>query len=492
LIGAIAVLVAILAVGLAYTTTYSLPFVPMRVLNVDFGNGAALSADDDVQQGGFRIGLVSDIRPIELPNGTIGAQATLKLSEANGHVPLDSTATIRPRSVLGLKYVELTYGRSRRMFSNGGTMPLAQTTLPVQFDDVYKTFDTPTRRALAQNLAGFGDALAARGGSLNDVIATLPPLLQHLTPVARYLSDPHTGLTRLLVALNGFFGTLSPVADTASRLMSDQATTFAAISQDPNALAAVVRTTPPTLDVSTTSLRVQQPLLVDLKTFAGYAAPATAELRAALPDVNPALAAGVRTLPRTTTMSRELKGVLESLRSLAEDPSTNVAVNGLYPTMTSLDPTLRYLGPYVTVCNAWNYTWVEIADLISEQTKFGMAQRALVNFANQQQDSEGTAGASQPADGQNVPPGQTPEYLHGPAYGAAVDTHGNSDCEAAQRGFVKKLNPTDPMSRALDAEQYTPGDQGPTWTGLSRLPPGETFTRKPDTGPQLPVDSNNQ
>lgn len=492
LIGAVAVLVAILAVVLAYNTTYSLPFVPMRELNVEFGNGAALAPGDDVQQGGFRIGLVSDIRPIHLPNGTIGAQVALRLSQANGHVPLDSTATIRPRSVLGLKYVELTYGHSRRMFPNGGTMPLSHTTVPVQFDDVYKTLDSPTRRALAQNLAGFGDVLAARGSALNDVIATLPPLLLHLAPVARYLSAPHTGLTRLLVGLNGFFGTLSPVAQTASRLVSDQATTFAAISQDPTAVPAVIRTAPSTLDVSTTSLRVQEPLLVDLRTFADYAGPATGELRQALANVNPALAAGIRTLPRMTTMNQELDGVLASLQALARDPSTNVAVNGLYPTMTSLEPTIRYIGPYVTVCNAWNYMWVQIADLISEQTNFGMAQRALVNFANQQQDSEGAIGASQPANGQHVPPGQVPEYLHGAAYGAAVDTRGNADCEAAQRGFVKKLNQEDPLHRNLDAEQYTPGDQGPTWTGLSRVPPGQTFTRKPDTGPQLPVDSNNQ
>jgi virulence factor Mce-like protein len=491
LIGAVTVLVAILAVVLAYNTTYALPFVPMRELNVELTNGAALTPGDDVQQGGFRVGLVTGLRPIELPNGTIGAKATLKLNQANGYVPVDSTATVRPRSLLGLKYVELIYGRSRQVFRNGGTLPLSQSTVPVQFDDVYKTFDPRTRVAVGRSVTGLGDALAARGSALNDVFATLPPLLQHVRPVARYLSDPRTELTRLLVALNGFFGTVSPVAGTASRMFTDQATTFAAISQDPTALEAVVRGAPPTLDVSTASLRVQQPLLSDLRTFAGYAAPAAVELRAALPNVNAALGAGIRTLPRTTSMNRELQGVLESLRTLSLDPQTNVAVNALYPTMTTVNPTVRYLGPYVTVCNAWNYMWVEIADVVSEQTKFGMAQRALVNFANQQRDSIGNLPAGQPANGQNVPPGQVPEYLHGPAYGAAVDTHGNADCEAGQRGFIKKLNTLDPLSRNLDAEQYTPGDQGRTWTSLSRVPPRETFSRKPTIGPQLPIDPNN-
>jgi virulence factor Mce-like protein len=491
LIGAVTVLVAVFAVFLAYTTTYSLPFVPMRLLKVDFANGAALAPDDAVHQGGFRIGLVSDIHPIELANGTAGAQVTLKLSEAAGHVPVDSTATVRPLSVLGLKYVNLTYGSSRRTFPNDGTMPLSQTTVPVQFDDVYKTFDRPTRTAVQQNLAGLGDALASRGAALNDTFATLPPLLAHVRPVARYLSDPRTGLTRLLVGLRGFFGTLSPVARTVSRLVTDQATTFAAISRDPEALEAVVRESPPTLGLSTTSLRVQQPLLVDLRTLAADAAPATAELRAALPNVNAALVGGIRVLPRTPQMSQELRAVLTTLRSLAEDPATDAAVKGAGVTVNTVNPLLRYLGPYVTVCNAWNYLWVQLADDISERTDLGMAQRGLVQFNNQQTDSLGTVPDAQPADGQNVPPGQVPEYLHGPPYGASVDTHGNADCEAGQRGYDKKLNQLDPQHRNLVAEQYTPGDQGATWTGLSRVPPGQTFTRRPSTGPQLPIDPKN-
>jgi hypothetical protein len=99
--------------------------------------------------------------------------------------------------------------------------------------------------------------------------------------------------------------------------------------------------------------------------------------------------------------------------------------------------------------------------------------------------------ADQPANRQDVPPGQVPEYLKGPAYGAAVDTRGSADCEAGQRGFIKKLNQQDPLQRNFDAEQYTPGDQGPVWTGLARVPPGQTFSRKPTNGPQLPIDAKN-
>ncbi len=207
LIGAVTVLVAIVAVFLAYNANNGLPFVPTRVLKVDFPNGAALVPGNEVEQGGFRVGLVSDMHPVELANGRIVAQATFQLSEANGKVPVDSTATILPRSLLGLKYVKLTYGHSSRFFPDGGTMPLSQTTVPVQFDDINTMFDAKTRPAVQQNLVGYGDVLAARGSSLNDTISSLPALFGHLRPVAAYLSDPHTELTRFLGALNGFFST---------------------------------------------------------------------------------------------------------------------------------------------------------------------------------------------------------------------------------------------------------------------------------------------
>lgn len=497
LIGAITVLVAIVAVFLAYNANTGLPFVPTRELKVDIANGAALTPGNEVEQGGYQIGIVSDMNPIRLSNGAAAAQLTLQLNESNGKVPIDSTAQILPRSVLGLKYLNLTYGRSPRVFADGATMPISQTNVPVQFDDISQMFDAKTRPAVQDNLVGFGDTLASRGSSLNDTIASLPALLGHLEPVAAYLSDPRTELSRFLVALNGFFSTVAPVSNTNAKLFGDQATTFAAISQSPTDLEETIRFTPPTLDVSTASLKVQQPLLTDLTTLSNYLAPATAELKAALPNINPALEAGIKVLPRTPQLNQHTEAVLASLKALALDPGSNVALNGLYSTVSTVNPAIRYLGPFITTCNEWNYFWVELADLVSEQTQFGMAQRALANFANQQTNSVTSAGASQPANGYqtgNAPgPNGTAdaEYLHGPAYGAAVDNNGYADCEVGQRGYPAKLNYFDPKGRSLDTDAHTPGDQGPTWTGLARTPPGETYSRNPLYGPQLPFNPLN-
>jgi virulence factor Mce-like protein len=497
LIGAVTVLVAIVAVFLAYNANTGLPFVPTRELRVDIASGAALLPGNEVDQGGTRIGLVSATKPIRLADGSPAAQLTLQLNQGT-RVPVDSTAAILPRSVLGLKYLSLQFGQSNRVFASGATMPITQTTVPVQFEDLNTMFDAKTRPAVQNNLVGFGDTFAARGSALNDTIATLPPLFQHLQPVAAYLSDPRTQLSRFLVALNGFFQTVAPVSNTAARLFGDQATTFQAISQSPTDLEQTIRFSPPTLDVATASLKVQQPFLADLATFAKYLAPATAELRAALPNINPALQAGIEVLPRTPSLNANLESVLAALHSLALDPGTNLAINGLTSTVTILNPTVRYLGPFVTVCNYWNSFWVAFADMFSQPTNFGTSQRALAMVGNSQTNGLGTLGASQPANG--YLPGDTPataaqfadaEYLHGPPYGAAIDNQGNADCEAGQRGYPVKLNYHDPRGRSLDTDNHTPGNQGITWTGLSRVPAGQTYARNPITGPQIPFNPTN-
>jgi virulence factor Mce-like protein len=485
LVGAVTVLVVLVAVFLAYNANQGLPFVPTRQLKVEVADGANLVVGNDVREGGFRIGLVTSMRPIALPNGQVGAELTLQLDRAHGDVPVDSTVSIQPRSVLGLKYVELSRGGSRRVFADGGVMPVTRTSVPVQFDDIFKTFDVKTRSALQQNLVGFGDTLTGRGAALNDTIHSLPELLGHLQPVARYLADPSTQLTRLLRTLNAFMGTVAPVAGVNAKLFTDLASTFEAISRDPTALKATIAQAPSTLALSTDSLRAQQPFLADLTTLGTNLTPASAELRASLPDINPAIEAGTSTLARTPALNTRLQQTLGALKSLALAPGTDLALNALTSTVGTLNPMLRYLGPYVTVCDAWNYWWTFLAEHLSERTNFGFAQRVLFNLTNPlQPNNVGVQGASQPVNG-GVPDTLLGgnEFLHAQNYGAAIDNRGNADCETGQRGYPKKLNYFDPQGRNLALDQHTPGNQGPNFHGRARVPAGETFSRNPQIGP---------
>jgi len=488
LVGAMTVLVILVAVFLAYNANVGLPFVPTRELKVDIASGSDLVAGNEVREGGFRLGIVSNLKPVQFPTGQIGAQLTLSLNQAKGKIPTDSTVSIRPLSLLGLKYIDLNVGTSKRIFADGGTMPVTQTSVPVQFEDVFQAFDAKTRASIDQNLVGFGNALAGRGSALNDTIASLPSLFAYLEPVTRYLADPHTELTRLFSSLEGFMGTVAPVAQTNARLFTDMATTFEAIARDPNALEATIRQSPSTEAVTTQSLKAQQPFLVDFATLGRHLTPATAELKAALPDINPALEVGTTTLARTPSLNRNLQQVMVALRNLAQAPGTNVGINALNAAVTILNPIIRYLGPYQTVCNDWNYFWTFLSEHVSEQTSFGFAQRALINLGNPMQaNNVGQQGATAPVNGGGSTSltGGGNEFLHSQAYGAAVNNAGGADCETGQRGYPLKLNHFDPQGRNLATDVHTPGNQGPTFAGIAHVPAGETFSRSPSTGPQL-------
>jgi hypothetical protein len=338
---------------------------------------------------------------------------------------------------------------------------------------------------------------------LNDTIHSLPELFARLEPVARYLSDPGTQLTRLFTTLNAFMGTVAPVAQTQVRLFADAATTFEAVSRDPAALEATIALSPSTLDVSTDSLRAQGPFLVDLTSLGQSLSPATSELVAALPDINPAIEAGTQTLRRTPSLNANLQQVMNALKNLALAPGTNLGLNALTDTTRTLNPMIRYLGPYVTVCNDWNYWWTYLGEHFSEQTNIGYAQRALLNTTNAAASATPTTSPIPKPNGQPNSVGSVPswspvngggsdlsplggnEFLHSQAYGAAIDNQGNADCETGQRGYPKKLNHGDPQGRNLATDPHTPGNQGPTWTGRARVPAGQTFSRNPQSGPQL-------
>ncbi|HEX3316831.1 MAG TPA: hypothetical protein VHR88_02365, partial [Solirubrobacteraceae bacterium] len=269
--------------------------------------------------------------------------------------------------------------------------------MPVQIDEVFRMFDRPTRIASRGNLTEFGKALTTRGADLNTTIQAAPSFFTHLAPVMANLADNRTQLARFFQSLGRFTGTLSPVAHVNAQLFTDMGTTFAAISKDPEALKATIAKSTPTLDVSTSSLRAQIPFLQDTAKFGHDLNLATGELRRALPVINPALRVGIPTLKRLPELNTDLRDALSALNDLAAAPTTSIALRALIGTVATLNPTLRYLGPYVTVCNFWNYFWTFIAEQFSESSPTGEQQRALFQFANQQKNNVAQSNATAPA-----------------------------------------------------------------------------------------------
>jgi hypothetical protein len=236
------------------------------------------------------------------------------------------------------------------------------------------------------------------------------------------------------------------------------------------------------MDTAVASFRVQRPFLDDLAVFGRDFSGATGALRAALPTLNHALEVGTPVQERVDGLNDELARTLVSVRELAEAPGTNAALRGLAATMRTLNPQLRFYGPYVTVCNGPNQFFTFLAEHFSELDSTGSAQRALLNTAGKQDNSITAMEARAPANGENVKEG-TPQYAQDQPYGAAVGPDGRADCEAGQRGFIARQARFYPKRFRIARDPRTPGLQGTTFSGRPRVPKGQTFSSVPETGP---------
>jgi ABC-type transporter Mla subunit MlaD len=481
LVGAVTMLVTVVAVFLAYNANNGLPFVPTKSLKIQVPNGAMLVKGNEVRTGGFRIGVIQAERPVRMADGEVGAEFELKLDEKIGDIPVDSTFKVRPRSALGLKYIEMTEGKAKESFQDGDTVPVDQAIVPVDLDEFYDMFDAETREAAQRNLEGFGDGFAFRGPSLGRTIEELRPLFEHLEPVMRNLGEPQTELDEFFKEIGDAARTVAPVSKQNAEQFTHMADTFAAIGRDEEALKATISKSPPTMDVAVDSFKVQRPFLNELAEFSEDFAGATHELRGALPTVNRALEKGTPVQRRAVELNEDLQDALVALESLAVEPTTNTALRALTGTVTSLNPQLRFLGPFITVCNSWNYFFTYLGEHFDEPDISGMAQRALLNHTGRQDDSLGSMGARRPANGKNVQEGNA-QYMQGQGWMHAIMPDGTADCENGQRGFPFRIAKFFEPEYHIGIDPNTPGAQGPTYTGRPRVPEGQTFSRDPQTG----------
>jgi ABC-type transporter Mla subunit MlaD len=480
LVGAVTILVVVVAVFLSYNANNGLPFVPTTQLKVRVANGANLVKGNEIRSGGNRVGVIEDMRPVRLESGKTGAELTLKLDKRIGDVPRDSTFRIRPRSALGLKYLELTEGRSEEAFRDGDTVSDDQATYAAELDDVFRMFDEPTRKASQENLRGWGDAFAGRGQSLGRAIEELPRFMTHLEPVMRNLGSDQTDLEDFFGELADAARIVAPISEQHADLYSKMADTFEAIGRDEGALKEFISKSPPTMDASISSFRVQRPFLAHLEAFGEDFGPATEELRGALPPLNRAVEKGIPVQRRQVELNEQLRDTLDTLRELAEAPGTTPGIRALGATVDTLNPQLRFDGPFVTVCNGPNYFFTFLAEHFSEPDTTGSAQRALANTTGKQEDSLGSMGANEPANGKNVQEGNA-QWAQDQPYGRAITDTGEADCEGGQRGWVERNGRGLPDSYRVAVDPRTPGIQGPTFKGRPRVPKGQTFTAIPET-----------
>jgi phospholipid/cholesterol/gamma-HCH transport system substrate-binding protein len=438
-IGAITVLITILAVFLAYNANNGLPFVQSYRLTAQVPNASALVPGNEVRIGGVRVGIVESIEPVAQEDGTYAAKLAMKLDKSVEPLPVDSTLVIRSRSALGLKYVQIVRGTSDNGYSPGATLPLsAARPEPVEYDQLLSMFDRPTQQNIRENLTEFGNALAGRGPNLNTAIGALKPLMPRLERVMRNISDPRSGIGPFFTALEQSASEVAPVAQTQAQMFVDLDTTLAAFADVARPyLQETITKTPVTLRTASDTLPRIRPFLNNSRKLFVDLRPGSAAAAASADTIAAALRAGIPVLRASPQLNDQLPPTAAALRRFNDNGDVREGIGRLIDLSGALTPPLRFIAPAQSVCNYLTLLLRNGADATSQGNQRGNWQRANAVGSPTGPNSEGSPSSGPANGGGGSSDPQNLNYLHvNPYPNTASPGQSPTECEAGNENYI--------------------------------------------------------
>ncbi len=257
------VLIVIVAIAVYFGFTKHIPFKHGWRLKAEFATAVNIHTKSPVRIAGVTVGQVSAIQRA----GNTGL-VTMEIEARGLPIHADATVKIRPRLFLeGNWWVELQPGSpSAPTISSGYTIPIAQTSDPVQLDQVLDALNTDTRANLQSFLINYGEALTrepeapenaeqepeVRGlnaaQALNRIYARGPESLRGGAIDAQAITgtEPHD-LSKLIASIGKVTAALNVHEQDLSELFPNFNTFFAALASQSASLKSLVAELPTTL-----------------------------------------------------------------------------------------------------------------------------------------------------------------------------------------------------------------------------------------------------
>jgi virulence factor Mce-like protein len=196
-------------------------------VKVQFPTANGLIDGSDVFIAGVKVGTVSSVTVDNKPpldnsnssfaNPTQSAKATLTIGKHYAPLHEGATAAIRPKSLLGEKYVAMTVGDpGKNAIPDGTTLPPSAISVNVELDQLINTFDEATRQQLQKLINNLGTGLAGQGRNTNETIQVGRQDLGNLGQVTDVLAARDAELKRLIDALTKITQTLGSDQQTAN------------------------------------------------------------------------------------------------------------------------------------------------------------------------------------------------------------------------------------------------------------------------------------
>jgi virulence factor Mce-like protein len=304
---------------IGYNAPNSIPGKQYFTVRAAFDNADNLTGHYQVRIAGRNVGQVLDPR---VENGK--AVVDLQLNPDVQPLRSDTTLRVRPRSPIGVRFVELRPGTKGAPLADGDLISTKQTSASTELDTTLNTFDAQ-RRAKAQDLAnGLGTGVLGRGDDIQNLLDNGPQGLRALKEIAEPINDREGAVRGFIAGADSASLAADPVRDTIRRGFGDGAEAFDALADAEDGLRESLAEAPSSLATARAGLRDTEPFLREIRALS----------RTALPALEPA-PAGLRA---TSRLIRESPAGLKSARTTlqrAED-----AVDPVLGLLAQADPVL--------------------------------------------------------------------------------------------------------------------------------------------------------
>jgi phospholipid/cholesterol/gamma-HCH transport system substrate-binding protein len=327
------ILVVLIAILAFVAFSSSLPFSNPYQVKAVVANAASLQARSPVRIAGVNVG---EVVSVERQGDSTNSVVTMSIEKQGLPIFKDAELKVRPRIFLeGNFFIDIQPGTpGSQPVKDGGTIPITQTSGPVQLDQVLTALQADTRKQLQVLIKGYGDALNGKplpgedadqdpdvkgltaGQALNKSLDTAPQALKGIALVneAALGQDMHD-LSRLIAGTQKVSAALSSNDKNLKDVVTNFNRTMASFAGESDSLRATIRLLPEVLDAA-------HPALTDLN--ASF--PATrAFSREILPGVRQSAATIDAAFPW-----------IEQTRALVSKPELQGLVGDLRPAVSSL------------------------------------------------------------------------------------------------------------------------------------------------------------
>lgn len=169
----------------------------LYTLDVPLADASGLYPGSDVEIAGARAGRIENL---QLQGGV--ALATISVDAVHAPVRQDARVDVRPKSLLGEKYMALDPGRAASSLDTGARLSPASVTRSVELQDVFNTFDAPTRDKLQIVISELGGGVAGEGRVQNRGLSYGRQDLDDLSRIADTLARRDRELQDVIASLS--------------------------------------------------------------------------------------------------------------------------------------------------------------------------------------------------------------------------------------------------------------------------------------------------